>query len=110
LPDKNSTLLFVSHQAAGSLGRLLAEGAQEVNILGEKVEVAARVEKIEGYSSHLDLNGLYEFVKNTADSLKKVFVVHGELKTNLFFVQRLRDYMGVNAISPKDSQSFELEL
>ncbi len=110
LPGKNNTLLFISYQAAGSLGRFLAEGAKNVNIFGENIDVAARIESIEGYSSHADMNGLYDFVNNCADCLEKVFVVHGELKPNLFFVQRLRDHMGIDAVSPQYGQSFDIEL
>jgi metallo-beta-lactamase family protein len=110
LPETKNTLLFISYQVAGSLGRKLSEGEKIVNILGEEVIVAARVENIEGYSSHPDGEKLYDFVKNSADSLKKIFVVHGELKSNLFFTQRLRDHLGLDAISPKYGQFFEIDI
>ncbi len=110
LPKADSTLLLVSYQTAGSLGRQLSDGAKMVNILGEKVLVAARVEMIEGFSSHPDRNMLYNFVADSADKLKKVFATHGELKANLFFVQRLRDSLGLDAVSPKLGQLFEIEI
>ncbi len=110
LPETKNTLLFISYQVAGSLGRKLSEGEKMVNILGEEVIAAARIENIEGYSSHPDKEKLYDFIKNSADSLKKVFVVHGELKSNLFFTQRLRDHFGLDAISPKYSQTFEIDI
>jgi len=110
LPDAKSTLLLVSFQAAGSLGRQLIEGEKLVKILDQKVFVSARIESIEGFSSHPDSKLLYDFVSNSADKLKKVFVVHGELKPNLFFVQKLRDNLGVNAVSPKFGESFEIEI
>jgi len=110
LPEAKNTLLFISYQVAGSLGRKLSEGEKRVNILGEEVIVAAGIENIEGYSSHPDKEKLYDFVKNSADSLKKVFVVHGELKSNLFFTQRLRDHLGLDAISPKYGQFFEVDI
>jgi len=106
LSNPNSAVLLVSYQAVGSLGRRLAEKAKIVNIFGEKVLVEARVEKISGYSSHPDREALYNFVKNTADSLKKVFVVHGEPKSSLFFTQRLRDYLGIDARAPKFGEKF----
>jgi metallo-beta-lactamase family protein len=110
LSGKDNMLLLVSYQAAGSLGRLIREGAKMINVIGEKVLVNAKVEEIEGFSSHPDKDDLYSFVQNSADSLKKVFVTHGELKANLFFVQKLRDSLGVNAISPQQGQSFEIGL
>lgn len=110
LPGKENTLLLVSYQAAGSLGRQLKDGAKTVNIMGEKVPVGARVEKIEGYSSHIDMDKIFEFVGNSADTLKRVFVAHGELKASFFLTQRLRDYMGVDAIVPKFGKSYPLEV
>lgn len=110
LSDPNSTVLLVSYQAVGSLGRQLAERAKMVNIFGEKILVGARVEKIGGYSSHPDMEMLFGFAKDTADTLKKVFVTHGEPKASLFFTQRLRDYLGIDALAPKFGDSFEIKV
>lgn len=110
LPSKNNTVLFVSYLAVGSLGRLLHDGERVVNIMGEKIPVEAEIEKIGGYSSHADLNGLLGFAAKSADTLEKVFVTHGELKSSSFFVQRLRDYLGVNAAAPAYGETQEIEI
>jgi metallo-beta-lactamase family protein len=108
LSDPNSALLIVGYQAAGSMGRQLVDGAKEVDIMGEKIQVRANVINLTGYSAHKDSDGLIEFVADSADTVKKVFVVMGEQKSALFLVQRLRDYLGVNAIAPKLGESFEI--
>lgn len=108
LPGKENILLLVSYQAAGSLGRQLKDGAKTVNIMGKEATVRAKIEKIGGYSSHIDMDKLFEFVGNSSDTVKKVFVAHGELKSSLFFTQRLRDYMGVDAVVPKFGKSYKL--
>ena len=110
LPSKNNTLLFVSYLAVGSLGRLLHDGERMVNIMGEKISVEAEIEKIGGYSSHADLNGLLGFAAKSADTLEKVFVTHGELKSSSFLVQRLRDYLGVSAVAPRYGETQEIEI
>lgn len=109
LPDPNNTMLIVGFQAAGSLGRKIQDGASHVNIDGEKVSVRAHIETITGYSAHKDSDGLFQFVSSTADTLEKVFVTMGELKSALFLVQRLRDYLGIDAVAPGKGDSFELE-
>ena len=108
LSDPKSVLLLMGYQAAGSLGRRLQEGQKTVRIFGETVRVRARVENIRGYSAHPDMNDLFDFVHGTADTIKKVFVVQGEPKSSLFFTQRLRDYLGVNAVAPETGDNFEL--
>lgn len=110
LPDPNSTLLLVGYQQVGSLGRLIQDGAKTVKIMGEEVSVRAQVRVIHGYSSHKDSDHLVEFVNDTKDTLQKVFVVMGEPKSAMFLAQRLRDYIGLNAISPEAGAVAEIDL
>ncbi|MDP3996181.1 MAG: MBL fold metallo-hydrolase [bacterium] len=109
LGDENATILFVGYQSPGSLGREIQDGARSVQIGNKKVFVKAKVETISGYSSHKDSDGLLNFVENTAGSLKKTFVVMGEPKAAFFLVQKLRDYLGVEAVHPSDGEKVELE-
>ena len=109
LPDKKSTILLVGYQSVGTLGRALEEGTKHVYINGEQVSVKAQIVNIRGFSSHKDSDGLISFVEKTASKVKKVFVVMGEPKASLFLVQRLRDYVGVEAIYPKLRKPYLLE-
>lgn len=109
LPDPNSTLVLTGYQAAGTLGRLIQDGAKKVRINGQDVEVRAHVQFITGYSGHKDSDRLVDFVSDTADTLKKVFVVMGEPKASLFLTQRLRDYLGVMAYAPDEKDVVELD-
>ena len=109
LGDPKSTLLLVGYQAVGTMGRLLQEGIKSVRIFDEDVPVRAKIVMIEGYSAHKDMNALLEFVANMQESLKKVFVVHAELGTGLFFAQRVRDYVGVDTVMPKAGEEIEID-
>jgi metallo-beta-lactamase family protein len=110
LSDPKSALLLIGYQAAGSLGRHLQEGAETVKIAGETIPVKAKIENISGYSSHPDTNELFDIVHDTADTLKKVFVVQGEAKRSLFFVQKIRDCLGVDAVAPKFGETHEFKI
>ena len=94
-------MLLVGYQAAGSLGRQILDGAHSVRILGEEVPVRAKIINISGYSAHRDSQGLMDFIYGTSDSLEKVFVTMGEPKASLFLVQKIRDYLGLEAVAPK---------
>jgi len=109
LEDPKSTVLFIGYQAAGSLGRQIADGARKVTINGEDIKVRARVVRLQGFSAHKDSDGLFEFAAHSADTLKKIFVVMGEPKSSLFLVQRLRDYLGLDVRAPKVGDSVVLE-
>lgn len=109
LPDRNATILMIGYQAANTMGRQILEGAKHIRIDGEDIKVNADIKSIMGYSSHKDSDHLVEFVESTAKTVKKVFVVMGEPKSAMFLVQRLRDYVNVDATYPKRGETVELE-
>ena len=51
------TILFVGYQSVGTLGRTILEGASEVKLFGETVDVRARIMAFQGPVSytHLDV-------------------------------------------------------
>jgi len=110
LPDPKTTLLIVGYQAAGTIGRRLIEDNKYIELYGKKVPVRAKIEQIYGYSAHMDAEQLVEFVSKVHESLTKVFVVMGEPAASSTLVQRLRDYLGVNAIAPEAGESATIEL
>ena len=110
LPDPNNTILLTGYQSTGTLGRLIEEGVKKVKISGEEVNVRAHVEKILGYSGHKDGDGLFHFVEDMQDKVKKVFVVMGEPKSAMFLVQRLRDNLGIDASAPEKGDSAVITL
>lgn len=109
LSDPNNTLLLVGYQVAGSLGRKLQDGIKEVEIYGEKVPVRAHIETLLSYSAHKGSDDLLEFVHGSSETLKKVFVAMGEPKSSQFLAQRIRDYLGIEAIAPKKGNVFDLD-
>lgn len=109
LEDPNTTLLLVGYQTVGSIGRLLQDGARRVRIMGDDVRVRARVATIRGYSGHADRDALVDFVAQGGEAVEKIFVTMGEERASLFLVQRLRDYLGVNAAMPDENATEEID-
>ena len=100
LDDPNASVLLVGYQTPGSLGRRIQDGEKHVTIDGEEVRVRAKVSMLSGYSGHADRDQLLSFVEKAGDSLEKVFVVMGEPKASMFLAQRVKDFLGVEAIVP----------
>lgn len=109
LEDTKTTLLLVGYQSVGSLGRLLHDGAKKVRIDDTEVQVRAKVASIRGYSGHADRDQLVNFVAHGGDIAKTVFVTMGEERSSLFLVQRLRDYLRVNAVAPALNEEVEID-
>ena len=109
LPDPNNTLLLTGYQSVGTPGRLIEEGMKTVRITGEDVVVRAHIVTILGYSGHKDSDGLLGFVADMQKQVKKVFVVMGEPKSEMFLAQKLKDNLGINAFVPEQGSSVVLE-
>ncbi len=80
IEDPRNTILLVSYQAPHTLGRALAEGAKDVEIMGHTYHRKADVCVISGLSAHAGQSFLVEYAKAVKDQVKKVFLVHGEDK------------------------------
>jgi metallo-beta-lactamase family protein len=109
LEDPKTTLLLVGYQAVGSIGRLLEDGAKRIRIDGVPVKVIAKVAKINGYSGHADRDQLMNYVSEGCSHVKKVFVCMGEERSALFLVQRLHDYLGLDATAPAPHETYDIE-
>ncbi len=74
----NATVLLVGFQAAGTLGRLLEDGATAVKIHGEEIKVRATIRRFEDYSGHADGPELLQWLRERLPIARMVFLTHGE--------------------------------
>jgi metallo-beta-lactamase family protein len=78
LPDSRNTILFVGYQAAGTRGRLLADGAKQIKLLGQDIRVAARIERIDSMSAHADADEIGRWLSGFKAAPRITYLVHGE--------------------------------
>lgn len=102
-----STILFVGYQAVGTLGRSIVDGIKKVRILGQRYPVRARVTEITGFSAHADRNELLEWMSGI--NPRRVFVVHGEIKSAKEFGKFLRQERGWKVSVPMYGESAALD-
>jgi len=81
--DSRNTLIFVSYQAEGTLGRKLRDGAKEVQLVDrdgrvQNIKVEMEVNAVEGFSGHSDRNQLKRFMENISPRPKNIVLNHGE--------------------------------
>ena len=108
LPEASTTFLVIGFQVKGTLGRQIADGENVVNILGEQVKINAEIEAIESFSAHADQERLVYWVSKYQEKPKKIFLVHGEKKSQISLKHRLEDEEGIETIIPKFKETFEL--
>ncbi|MCR5023463.1 MAG: MBL fold metallo-hydrolase [Lachnospiraceae bacterium] len=107
---KESTILFVGYQSAGTLGRALYEGARTVKLFGEEISVNASIEILTGMSGHADQKGLLNWAEKSFDPEKtqKIFVVHGEDTVTDKFAALLTEKFGFKTYAPYSGTKYDL--
>ena len=105
---KDSTILFVGYQVPGTLGNALLNGAKEVKLFGETIEVQAKIENLPGISGHADVNQLTKWVSMFDPKPKRVFIVHGEDKVTEQFAAHIHEELGLEAYAPFSGDAFDL--
>ena len=107
--DARNSIIFVGYQAEGTLGRMLVEGAQEVTLFGEKIQVKAKIHNLEGFSGHADRDGLLAWLRGFQKIPKKVFLVHGEPQTKIDLAETIKQQLGFDPVVVNANSEFELE-
>ncbi len=108
LPDPNNAVLFVGFQAAGTRGRSIVDGTDEVKIHGQYVPVRAGVVQAQGLSAHADYREMLDWFAAGKLSPRRVFVTHGEASAADAFRRRLKDTFGWNVQVPAAGTRVEL--
>lgn len=102
------TILFVGYQAVGTLGRAIVNGADEVKLFDEKIQIHAEICQLAGISGHADNNGLMTWIKSFKNPPKHIFVNHGNDDVCEIFAARLRDELGICATAPFNGEEYDL--
>jgi metallo-beta-lactamase family protein len=99
LPDHRNSVVLCGFQAIGTRGRLLADGARSVKMLGRYVAVRAEVCVLRSMSVHADADGLVGWIDALPAPPDTIFVVHGEPAASGALADRLVRG-GHNAVLP----------
>ncbi len=108
-----NTVLFVSYQIEGTLGRRVQRGLAETPIMNnegkiEVIRVKLRVESIEGFSGHSDRRQIINYITRVTPKPEKVIVCHGE-KAKCFSVANfLRRRFKIDAVAPEVLETIRL--
>ena len=77
-PDDRNAILFCGHQAGGTRGESLINGAPTVRIHGQDIRVRAKIVKIDGLSAHADANEIIAWCQHFKPAPIRTFITHGE--------------------------------
>lgn len=106
-PDPKNSLVFVSYQAEGTLGRKVRDGAKEIQVVGrdgrvESIKVNLDHTPIDGFSGHSDRRQLLKFLEDMVPKPRNIILNHGESSAIRAFSKvlenpRERDRLGIRS-------------
>jgi len=94
--NEKNAVVFVGFQANGTLGRKIVEGAEFIELYGEKIKVNSTIHTVNGFSAHADQRQLIEWIQ-TFERLEKIYLVHGEEDKQLLFKEELLNKLTLKA-------------
>lgn len=100
--DPDNSLIFVGYQFEGSLGRKIQEGADEVEINGESVEVNLDTSSVSGFSAHSDRDQIINFAKNLRSTPNKILTNHGERSKCFSLASSLHKILNIDTSAPQN--------
>jgi len=104
---ENTHVIFVGYQAQGTLGRRIVDGEKMVYIMGEEINVKAKIHTINGFSAHADQKDLLKWAENFQGD-PTFIITHGEPKASQALSQVLQ-INGKKTIIPNYSQTIDLD-
>ena len=78
LSDPRNMVIFVGYQASGTRGRALVNGAQQIAIHHQLVDVRAKIISLHGLSAHAGQSELIRWCRALPAIPERVFLNHGE--------------------------------
>jgi metallo-beta-lactamase family protein len=91
IENPKNTICIVSWQAPDTLGRRLADREAQVRIFGDVYQRKCEVATIGGLSGHAGQDLLMKYALNIKDTVKQIFLVHGEEKQAMTLKEKLKE-------------------
>jgi metallo-beta-lactamase family protein len=109
LPNHRNTVVLVGFQAPGTRGRLLADGARSVKMLGHYVQVRADIVDLGAFSVHADRGELMGWLDTAEEPPEVVYLVHGEPDSARALQTSIIERRGWDVIVARDAERVRLD-
>jgi KH/beta-lactamase-domain protein len=111
--DAKNTIIFVSYQIEGTLGRRVQKGVNEVTTMDNEGKMAVaqvnlQVESIEGFSGHSDRRQLIAYLTHLKPKPERVFMCHGEKSKIMNLAKFVDSKARINSVVPSVLETFRL--
>ncbi|MBS7656485.1 beta-CASP ribonuclease aCPSF1 [Candidatus Bathyarchaeota archaeon] len=111
--DSRNTIIFVSYQIEGTLGRRVQKKVPEVSVFNSEGKIKVikcnlEVQTVDGFSGHSDRRQIIGYIRKLASKPENVIVCHGERSKCIGLADYLRTRYKINAIAPDVLETIRL--
>jgi hypothetical protein len=111
--NKNNSLVFVSYQAEGSLGRRIQKGWKEIpmeqNGRNMGIPINLEIANINGLSGHSDHKQLINYISRLKQAPERIIVDHGESSKCIEFARTCHNIFRCETMAPKLLETIRLK-
>lgn len=106
--DPRNSILFTGHQAGGTRGAALVDGAGFIRIHGQDVRVRARVANVDSMSAHADSDEIMGWLSALGTAPRRTFITHGEPAASDALRSRIKHELKWDCLVPEQLQEVRL--
>jgi len=111
--DKRNTIIFVSYQIEGTMGRRIQKGLTETPMINsegkiEVVKLNLQVESVEGFSGHSDRRQIVNYLRRVKPKPERIIVVHGEKAKCMSIANIFQRKYRVETVVPENLETVKL--
>lgn len=112
-PDERNTIVFVSYQIEGTIGRRIQKGLPEISLINndgkmEIIKIKSKIEAIEGFSGHSDRNQIFSYIRRISTRPEKIIMCHGERSKCLALASFVSRMYKLNTYAPETLDAIRL--
>jgi KH/beta-lactamase-domain protein len=111
--DEKNSVVLVSYQIEGTLGRRLQKGVKETSMINNdgRIEIAKvnlKVESVNGFSGHSDRKQIFNYIHRLSPKPERILVGHGEKSKSLDLAATFRRRYKLDARVPAVLETVKL--
>ncbi|MHA1154978.1 MAG: beta-CASP ribonuclease aCPSF1, partial [Candidatus Heimdallarchaeota archaeon] len=110
--DAKNSILFVSYQGEGSLGRKVQKNVNEITLMekghARMLRIDMEVHTIIGFSGHSDRKELLNYARKVNPRPEKIFLIHGEKSKCISLASTLHKMLKVETKAPEVLETLRL--
>jgi len=110
--DPKNSIVFVSYQGEGSLGRKIQKNVNEITVIekghAKIIRIEMEVHTVIGFSGHSDRKELLAYARKVSPRPEKLFLIHGEKSKCISLASTLHKMLKIETKAPDVLETIRL--